>query len=152
MSGGGSWRIVLDGWVPTSLNELMGNRQKASRLKRKDAATILWGCVVAGVTPVGLTHAERRFRREFGVGPLPTDPRPRRRRVALEIRLGKGARTPDPDNLWKSTLDGLKRAGAIFEDSRGWCRYDSEILFTRGRDAWDRGTVIVLADDDGGDD
>jgi len=141
------WRVEVPGWVPTSLNELVGNHAKAGRLKKRDARTIAAACVLAGVPRVGLDAHERAHRKALAiVGPQPGDPTPRRRHVRLEVRLAKGERALDEDNYFKSLMDGLKRAGMLFEDSRQWATHDSTIAFTRGRDTWDRGCVIVLRD------
>lgn len=142
------WRVEVPGWLPASLNQLVGNRYKAMRLKQKDSRAILDACRIHGVPPVGLTKEEKKERRALGiVGRVPGDPVPRKRHVRLEVKLAKGARAFDEDNFWKSLLDGCKHAGMIFDDNRQWCSHDSEITFTRGVDRWDRGTVIILSED-----
>jgi hypothetical protein len=142
------WRIEVPGWTPTPLNQLLKNRWSSSRLKKKDARTILESCVIFGVPPVGLTHGEKKDRKTLGiVGRVPGDPEPRKRHVMLEIKLAKGERACDSDAYWKSLLDGLQWAGMLFNDNRQWCSHDANIRYSRGVDKFDRGSVIVLRED-----
>lgn len=146
----GEWRIEVPGWQPISLNRLLGNHLVAAKRKTKDARTIAAACAIHGVPAVGLDAAEKAHRKALDiVGRQPGDPTPTRRHVRLEIKLAKGERACDEDNYFKGLLDGLKRAGMIFDDNRQWVTHDSRILFTRGRDTWDRGTVIILRDLEG---
>jgi hypothetical protein len=139
------WRVQIPGWVPVSLNQLIGNHAKAARLKQRDARVIAQACAIHRVPPVGLDASEKAHRKALDiVGRQPGDPTPIRRHVRLEIKLGKGERACDEDNYFKSLMDGLKRSGMLFEDNRQWATHDSRILFSRGGDSWDRGAVIVL--------
>lgn len=142
------WRVVVDGWLPTSLNKLIGNRYASARLKKTDARAIAKACLLQRVPPVALSTGEKKARKALGiVTRMGGDPEPRKRHVSLEIKLGKGERASDPDNLWKALLDGLKHAGMLFDDSRFWCSHDADITFSRGENKWDRGTVIVLREE-----
>jgi hypothetical protein len=142
-----SWRVEVPGWVPISLNRIVGHWAKAGRLKAAEARTIATACALAKVPPVGLTKAERKGRRQLGItGRLDGDPVPTKRHVRLEIRLGKGERSPDEDNLFKALMDGLKSAGMLFEDTRRWCSHDASITWHRGATKDDRMTVIHLTE------
>lgn len=142
------WRVEIPGFLPTSLNRLIGNRYRAARLKKTDAKAIAKACLLARVPPVALSTGEKKARKALEiVGRMGGDPEPAKRHVSLEIKLGKGERASDPDNLWKGLLDGLKHAGMLFDDSRFWCSHDAEIKFSRGENKWDRGTVIILRED-----
>jgi Holliday junction resolvase RusA-like endonuclease len=67
-----------------------------------------------------------------------------KRRVELEIILKPRHRGGDVDSYWKSTLDGLKRAGLIVDDNRQHCEI-SQPTYSRGTETnW--GTVIRLTD------
>jgi hypothetical protein len=46
----------------------------------------------------------------------------------LEIRLKVKANNPDPDNLLKNLLDGMKRAQLIVDDSPKWCEWERPII------------------------
>jgi hypothetical protein len=128
----------------------MGNHLVAAKRKGKDARTIAGACAIHGVPAVGLDASEKAHRKALDiVGRLPGDPVAVRRHVRLEVRLAKKERALDEDNYFKSLMDGLKRCGMLFEDSRQWATHDSRILFSRGRDTWDRGTVIILRDLEG---
>lgn len=150
MTAARTWRVEVPGWVPRSLNQLLGNRHRAARLKAKDARTIAHACAIHGVPPVGLAADEKKDRKALNVSlHLPGDPTPVPRLIGLEVRLAKAERAHDEDNYFKSLMDGLKGCGMLFEDNRQWARHDSTILFTRGTDQFDRGAVIVISDLEG---
>ena len=62
-------------------------------------------------------------------------------RPAEPAEYAGNARSP------KGLLDGLKHAGMLFDDNRFWCSHDAEIVFSRGENKWDRGTVIVIREE-----
>ncbi len=112
--------LFVEGWIPATLNSLMrGHWSKGHRLKRSDRQVIGLAARLAGV-------------------PRATN----RRRVNLRVTLERGKRAPDPDALWKSTLDALVHAGALRNDSAAWC-VPGEVTFGRGPR---RATRIELED------
>jgi Holliday junction resolvase RusA-like endonuclease len=66
-----------------------------------------------------------------------------KRRVSLHIILDKGQRAPDPDSLWKSSLDALVHAGVLVDDNRQRVEL-APVTFSRDPQAW--GSVIRLDD------
>jgi hypothetical protein len=135
-----TWRVTIPGWRPALLNELMGHPLQAARRKARDARIVAGACHLAGVPPVAVPRAERRRRAALGLaGPLPGDPAPRRRSVALAIATPRGR--IDPDAPLKSTLDGLVSAGLLVDDSARWCAWSVPAL-SRGPLA----TTLTLAD------
>lgn len=62
--------------------------------------------------------------------------------VTLYIVLAKGKRACDPDSQWKSLLDGLVKAGVLFNDSPQWCQISGPV-YLRGPQ---NETFIVLED------
>jgi hypothetical protein len=121
-----SWRLDIPNWRPAALNELMGNRGKAGRLKQADRDIVIGYVKLHGFPPVALA----------------------KRRVRLAITLPKGQRRWDVDAFQKSTLDALKHAGAIVDDRDLWVEW-------LGVD-YDRGarlsTSIIIEELDGIDD
>ena len=99
------WTVFITDWHPTSVNVLLGAayagrgaRFAAAARKREDAKLLAIYCRVFEV-------------------PRATGPR----RVSLTLGLGPRMRSPDPDNLWKSLLDGLVKCGVLVNDSPRWC-------------------------------
>lgn len=100
--------LMVPGWMPVPLNQLLGSKHKRSRLKGQDRdvlgrAFLLYGKPLAGL----------------------------KRRVSLHVVLPKGRRAPDPDALWKSCLDALVYCGALVNDSSRWCTPERP-TFSRG--------------------
>jgi Holliday junction resolvase RusA-like endonuclease len=91
-------KLKIDGWIPTSANRWAGHHWTVKhRYKKADREIIAVYAARDGI-------------------PRATG----RRRVDLVVVLAKGQRTPDADNLWKSTLDGLVACGLLTDDnSRG---------------------------------
>lgn len=111
-------RIVIPGWQPTRLNQLLSVCwQKAARLKKADRQVVTL------------------YARQAGIRTASTP-----RRVSLEITLAPRQRAGDPDAYWKSCLDALVCAGALVDDSRQWVEL-GPVTFGRGQQ---KGTVIVL--------
>lgn len=109
-------------WHPARLNDLTGNRFKANRLKKADREMI-WGYALRE----RITPAE---------GP---------RQVRLLIVLQPGQRGGDVDCYWKSTLDALKHANLLIDDSRKWVSLPP-VQYQRGTVEW-WGTRITLTDE-----
>ena len=121
------WRIVIPNWIPPYLNTARGRHWNKSAANTRAVADMV-----------------KVYALKAGV-PLVTDAyRPRRKVTIDEAKYGK---LPDPDNLLKHTLDGLKLARLIVDDSAKWCEWERptlERLTGPVRPGW--GTVIILAD------
>lgn len=113
-----SWTVHLDGHTAT-VNELLRSVKARIRLKRRDRQWLALACRAAGV-------------------PRATG----RRRVSLTLVYGPRARRHDPDGFWKSVLDALVKAGALKNDSPGWCEL-GEVLYVRGK----RAAMRILIED-----
>ena len=112
--------LVIDGWHPSTLNQLMRcHWGKSARMKRADRE-IVWAEALV-----------QRVAKAEG-----------RRRVDLVIDVEKGQRRPDRDAWWKSTLDALVGAGLLVDDGPRWCVPGSVSYRRTGR----RRTAIVLTD------
>lgn len=109
--------VYIPEWHPTPVNELLGNRFKASRLKKADRE-MLWAYTR------GIPNAEGK------------------RSLQLMIRLKKGQRACDPDAYNKSTNDALVHLNLLTDDNRQGVEL-LPVEFERG-DAW--GTRIALRD------
>ncbi|HYT93653.1 MAG TPA: hypothetical protein VEL76_33350 [Gemmataceae bacterium] len=115
----GPFTLTIPDWNPTPLNKLLGHWARRHRLKRGDADLVMFYSRLQGI-------------------PAATG----RRRVSLRVTLGPRQRAPDPDALWKSTLDALVRTGLLLNDDR----FDVElgsVEFERGPA---RATAILLED------
>lgn len=113
------WTLDIPGWHPAPLNELVGNRGKAQRLKAKDRDIV--GRAVLG------------YRVAKAGGP---------RRVSLMVVYPAGKRMHDPDSLWKSLLDALVATGALAGDTFRLCQCETP-EFVRG--ATQR-TIVTIED------
>ncbi len=115
-----TYRLRIDRWQPTPLNKLLGcHWSTAARLKRVDKNLICGYCLANRI-------------------PIAQGPR----EVSLKITLGPKQRAPDPDSLWKSTLDALVAARMLVDDRRQFCR-PGRVEFERGTE---RSTTIELID------
>lgn len=113
--------LVIDRWIPTPLNKLLGDWRRAQRLKKDDR-----DMVIASTLLARLPKATRR------------------RRVDLVVTLPKGQRAWDRDALWKSTLDSLKHAKLLVDDNPTWC-VPGDVTYERsGTTAFS--TKILLTD------
>jgi hypothetical protein len=99
------WTLDIPGWHPTPLNELLGNRHKAGRLKRHDA-TIIAAAVLA-----------------YAVQPADS-----KRHIDLTLIYPPSQRAVDPDASWKSLFDALVCAKALRNDSKRWVSYDEPTI------------------------
>lgn len=116
----GPYEVEVRGWHPARLNELVSMHwAKAGRRKYLDACTIGRELRRAGVPRAG-----------------------GKRRVALVIVLGPRGRGGDGDAYWKSSLDGLKRCGALVDDNRHFC----ELTPLRYERQGEASTRIILED------
>lgn len=117
--------IWIPQWHPTSLNKLKsGHWAKGARLKKADAEMVAGYAKVCGISKV-----------MFG-----------KRRVSMHLVMKPGQRRLDRDNLWKSTLDGLKQCGVILNDSPAWLE-EGPVSYSRAEDSdgfW--GTYILIED------
>ena len=117
-----SYRMVILGWRPALLNELMrAHHFKRAQMKRNDTMQIIAAMLIFGV-------------------PLAKD----KRRVRIEITSPFRGGFPDPDAPLKSCLDALKRACAIVDDSAIWCEWSVPQFFKGPKQ-----TVITLEDVEG---
>lgn len=94
----GPWEVTVDGWIPTTLNEMIGrNKYVIHRRKKKDRGVIAAAFLLA------------RVPRATG-----------KRRVTMTIALGPRQRGSDPDAYFKGLLDSLTYVGALVDDSPRW--------------------------------
>jgi hypothetical protein len=126
-------RIVVPGWHPTTLNELLGHWRKRHRLKKADRDLIAVYARLALIPPAA-----------------------GKRRVSLVLTLARGQRAGDPDSYWKSVLDALVQCGLLVDDNRQSVELGT-VEFARGTARQteivfedlvpgERGTVFVNAD------
>lgn len=115
-----TYRIEIPMWHPARLNAVVDRGwRKGWRLKKRDRE------MIAAHLPL------------FGVPPATG-----RRKVSLAIVLAKGQRAPDVDAFWKSTLDGLVKAGALVDDNRIGCQM-GDVVFARSCDRRFSTTIIL---------
>lgn len=112
-------KLRIERWHPAKLNQLMRHWRTRSRLQTIDRNMISGYCLLNRI-PVA-------------IGP---------REVKLTIILGPNQRASDVDAYWKSTLDALKRAKMLIDDSRHWCRI-LPVEYARGTE---KETIIELRD------
>jgi hypothetical protein len=100
--GSGAWEVTLQDWIPTSLSTLMHiNHWKAGKIKHDEAMLIATAFRKAGATgAIG-----KRF-------------------LTMTLILTPRMRERDQDNVWKGVKDGLKRCGAVVDDSPKWLDHD----------------------------
>src|SRR5271163_3036171 len=119
----GAWRVTytvtIHNWHPTRLNQLLTSHwATANRLKRSD------------IQMLGVYCYQAKIPKAKG-----------RRRIGIEIVLGKGQRGADPDAYYKVVCDALVRLGYLKDDSRHWLDLEP-VRYSRG----DKATVIKIED------
>lgn len=87
--------MTIHGWVPARINQIL--RRGGSKLKKRNRQRIA---------------AEQRF------NPIPEATT--RRKVTIEITWAKGDQSGDPDAYYKATLDALKHAKLLKDDTNRW--------------------------------
>lgn len=93
-----TYEVTIPHWHPTLLNKLLTSHwAAAARMKQGDMQMI------------GVYLYQAKVPKATG-----------KRRVQIEIVLGKGQRAGDPDAYYKTTLDALKRLGHLKDDNRQW--------------------------------
>jgi Holliday junction resolvase RusA-like endonuclease len=95
--------LAIPLWWPALLNHYVTRRwQVGHRLKKKDAERLWLEALVQGI-PIATT----------------------KRRVSVIIHYVRECWKPDEDAIWKSLLDGLKRARLLVDDSPAWLIHGS---------------------------
>lgn len=118
--GAGRWEVTIEDWRPTSLSVLMHKHWRtAANIKKKEAKRIAAAFLASGCTGA--------------IG---------KRKLTMHIRLAPKQRAFDADNVWKGTKDGLKRCGAIKDDSPKWVDHESP-TYSRGATM---ATTLILED------
>ena len=118
------WTITIPNWCPPSLNKGRGRNFKAGHRATAQVAEFLTAYNARTACPL-----------------VTDDYRPVRRVRTVVLKEGT---YPDPDNLLKYLLDGMKRARLIVDDSAKWCQWERPEL---GRPAGSTpGTVITIED------
>jgi hypothetical protein len=125
-----SYRIWIPDRWPTLASELKCHPLKAASLKARDVRKLMYANRVDRVPLVAVPRKELKQRKALGIGALPDDPRPRKRRVRFLI-YGRYGALPDPDSPLKSGLDALVSAGLLVDDSERWCEWEKPV-FERG--------------------
>lgn len=93
-----TYSVLIPRWHPTRLNKLVNSHwATAHRMKQADAQML------------GVYLYQAEVPKAAG-----------KRRVEIEIVLGKGQRAGDPDAYFKSPIDALVRLGYLKDDNRQW--------------------------------
>lgn len=123
------WQIVIPNWCPPSLNKGRGRHFAKADACVKE--------VVEFLTAYNAKVACPKVSDEY---------RPRRR---LTVHVCKNGTYPDPDNLLKYLLDGLKRAGLIVDDSAKWCQWETPEMFRpiAGQFGGGKGGTVITIED-----
>lgn len=114
------WTIVIPNWVPSS-----GGTSRH------------WWYRYKSTLAIAETLAVYRF--HSGLPPITEENRVKRH---VWIRCEGPGRLPDPDNVLKSLLDGMKQALYIVDDSPKWLRCEMPIMERSER----RQTIITVED------
>ncbi len=139
------WILEIPDWRPMLANELLRHHPRArGRLKAKNAEAVALAATRAGIPLVSWPRDTIAEARKLGIDwtRLPDAPKPRRRRVVIEIS-GRtyGKRPPDRDGPLKCALDALVHCGLLVDDDERWCAWEVPI-FEQGP----KRTVFLLED------
>lgn len=100
--------LIVEDWLPTSVNLLLQTHpMHRAKLKKRDAEV------------VGVAALQQAIPRASG-----------KRRLFITLAQCRG-RSPDPDNVLKSLLDGLVKCGLLLDDAPNCCEID-KIAVLRG--------------------
>jgi hypothetical protein len=113
------YRLIIPGWLPATVNQLLKSVKARIRLKKADRQIVSAYARMANIPPAVV-----------------------RRRVSLHLTLMPRVTAADVDAYWKSLLDALVYAGLIVDDNRQHCEL-GEVTYDRGPV---RGARIVLED------
>jgi hypothetical protein len=120
------WTITIPNWCPPSVNKSRGRHfSKGHKLTRE---------VVEYLTSYNATANVPKIRPDY---------RPVRR-VSLIVR--KKHPLPDPDNLLKHFLDGLKGAGLIVVDRNEWCHWQRPHVYDPSDVEKTYFTLVIIED------
>jgi Holliday junction resolvase RusA-like endonuclease len=119
-AGKGEYVIDIPNWHPTPLNKLLGHWRTSAKRKKQDREMV-WAYSKQAKIPLNSST---------------------KRSIELTIVLGPKQRACDPDAYWKSCLDALVHAMAIWDDSHEYCEL-LPIKFERGTR---KATRILLRD------
>lgn len=151
--------VAMPGYVPLSVNALIGVRVK-DRIRRKRAAADAVARAMEGarVPRVAPPRSQVRDAVRLGIDapsipiPAPSAP-PCRRRLAVAFtpgperiggRFAPGGQVPDPDNLNKGIRDSLCEGGWLVDDRPEWLAGTEPVILPR--DPAGPLTVIELED------
>jgi hypothetical protein len=95
----GRWTLVIDGWLPPSLNVLLRMHWARRRRTKNDVYLVIgYRGLAAGIPPA--------------TG---------RRRVSLVLTVANRSHAMDPDNALKVLMDALVRAKLLVDDRAEFC-------------------------------
>lgn len=115
------WEIVVDGWVPPSVNKLLKlHWSKAHRLKQGVYATVATARYLSGPIPDATCC----------------------RKVSVEVTVAGRSGVPDPDNVLKCLVDALVHNRLLVDDAMAWTRI-GYVAVARGKQTR---TLITLED------
>jgi hypothetical protein len=117
--------LYLPDFLPTGLNRLTRGKVRDRIRLGKGDRELVW-CYAR---QQGLHRLERLVRR----------------RVSLHLVLPPGQRAPDPDSVWKGTLDSLRHAGLIVDDGPRWLELGT-VRYSRSLDGKTRCTFVLIED------
>lgn len=104
---------------PPTINELLKEKWRAARLKKK-CVEIMWKSCL-----------EQNLVKASG-----------KRMVSIIITTCKPGRRADPDAYYKATFDALVKCNMLVDDSSKWCDHVSTLITTGDKNK----TTIILAD------
>lgn len=119
------WTLLIPGWCPPSTNKLWkaSHWSGGHRIKQQVGRTIYGAWLVSRPAVMCATG---------------------KRRVSVAVTVAGRGGIPDPDNILKCLLDGLKRNHLIVDDSAHYLEL-GQVTVERGKE---KRTVVVLEDMD----